>query len=243
MKQFIAILFFFAGSSSCYKKNTDVMPPANNPSANPVTTVQVKKYNYLALGDSYTIGEAVPFAENFPSQTALMIKTDTTELLPRIIARTGWTTDELEAGIAAANTASPLLSSYDFVSLLIGVNNQYRGRSVDSYRPEFTALLQKAIQYAGNRPERVVVLSIPDWGVTPFASGRDRAQIAAEIDAYNAANRQISLQYNVHYIDITPWTREAATDPTLLAADGLHPSGKEYRRWAERVSTFFKSRI
>lgn len=243
MKQFIAILIFFVGSSSC-KKNVDLMPLVNNPSNNPVITPQVKKYTYLPLGDSYTIGESVPSSENFPNQTARMMKTDTTELLqPRIIAKTGWTTDELEAGIVAANTASPLLSSYDFVSLLIGVNNQYRGRSVASYKPEFEALLQKAIQFAGNRPERVVVLSIPDWGVTPFASGRDRAQIAAEIDAYNAANKQISLQYGVHYIDITPWTREAATDPTLLAADGLHPSGKEYTRWAERVSNFFRSKI
>jgi len=242
MKQFIAILFFFVGSSSCYKKNIDIMPPANNPSNNPVIP-QVKKYNYLALGDSYTIGESVPSTENFPNQTARMMKRDTTELVKRIIAKTGWTTDELEAGIIAANAASPLLGSYDFVSLLIGVNNQYRGGSVASYRPEFEALLQKAIQYAGNRPERVVVLSIPDWGVTPFATGRDRAQIAAEIDAYNAANKQISLQYNVHYIDITPWTREAATDPTLLAPDGLHPSGKEYNRWAERVSNFFQSKI
>jgi lysophospholipase L1-like esterase len=242
MKQFIAILFFFATSSSCYKKNIDTMPPPYNPANNPVIP-QVKKYNYLALGDSYTIGESVPATENFPNQTARMMKTDTTELQVRIIAKTGWTTDELEAGIIAANAANPLLGSYDFVSLLIGVNNQYRGRSVASYRPEFEALLQKAIQYAGNRSERVVVLSIPDWGVTPFATGRDRAQIAAEIDAYNAANKQISLQYGVHYIDITPWTREAATDPTLLAADGLHPSGKEYRRWAERVSNFFKSKI
>lgn len=216
---------------------------ANNPSNNPVVTPQVKKYNYLALGDSYTIGESVPLSENFPNQTARMMKTDTTELQVRIIAKTGWTTDELEAGIVTANTASSLLGTYDFVSLLIGVNNQYRGRSVASYKSEFEQLLIKAIQFAGNRPERVVVLSIPDWGVTPFATGRDRAQIAAEIDAYNAANKQISLQYAVHYIDITPWTREAANDPTLLAADGLHPSGKEYTRWAERVSNFFRSKI
>jgi len=103
--------------------------------------------------------------------------------------------------------------------------------------------LKKAIRYAGNRADRVVVLSIPDWGITPFASGRDRAQIAREIDAYNAANKQIALQYNVHYIDITPWTREAATDNSLLASDGLHPSGKEYKRWAEKITVFFKSKL
>lgn len=200
-------------------------------------------YNYLALGDSYTIGEQVLPAENFPSQAAAMMMTESCSVNTRIIAVTGWTTDELDKGIKASEEEEPLLKSYDFVSLLIGVNNQYRGRSAEDYRPEFEELLKKAIQFANNRPDRVVVLSIPDWGVTPFAEGRDRAQIAEEINTYNAANRQIALKHNVHYIDITPWTREAATDRSLLAADGLHPSGKEYRRWAEQVSRFFKSKI
>ena len=212
----------------------DIMP-------NPVAA---KKYTYLSLGDSYTIGERVPPPDNFPSQVYALMKNDTVDFQPpRIIAKTGWTTDELEAGIVAANNTIPLLSSYDFVSLLIGVNNQFRGRSVDNYQPEFEELLKKAIRYAANRADRVVVLSIPDWGVTPFANGRDRAQIAREIDAYNAANKQIAQQYNVHYIDITPWTREAATDNSLLANDGLHPSDKEYKRWAEKVVEFFKSKI
>ena len=122
---------------------------------------------------------------------------------------------------------------------LIGVNNQYRGRSVDNYKPEFEELLKKAIHFAGDRADHVVVLSIPDWGVTPFANGRDRAQIAREIDAYNAANKQIAEQYDVQYIDITPWTREAATDTFIIAGDGLHPSGKEYKRWAEKIAAFF----
>ncbi len=203
-----------------------------------------KKYYYLALGDSYTIGESVAAPDNFPNQVYAMMKNDTVNFqLPRIIAQTGWTTDELEGGIVAANTAEPLRSSYDFVSLLIGVNNQYRSSPVASYRPGFEELLRKAIRYAGDRPDRVVVLSIPDWSVTPFASGRDSVKVAMEIDAYNAANKQIALQYNVHYINITPWTREVATDNTLLAADGLHPSGKEYKRWAERVAEFFKSKL
>jgi lysophospholipase L1-like esterase len=202
------------------------------------------QYTYLALGDSYTIGEQVVAQDNFPNQVDAMMKTDHSGFAsPRIIARTGWTTDELKNGIVAADNADPLRSSYEFVSLLIGVNNQYRGRTVENYKPEFEDLLKKAIQYAGNRADRVVVLSIPDWGVTPFAEGRDRAQIAREIDAYNAANKEIALRYNVHYIDITPWTREAATDPTLLASDGLHPSGKEYRRWADRVAQYFRSKI
>lgn len=208
------------------------------------TMPSAKKYYYLALGDSYTIGESVAAPDNFPNQVYAMMKNDTVNFqLPRIIAQTGWTTDELEGGIVAANTAEPLRSSYDFVSLLIGVNNQYRSSPVASYRPGFEELLRKAIRYAGDRPDRVVVLSIPDWSVTPFASGRDSVKVAMEIDAYNAANKQIALQYNVHYINITPWTREVATDNTLLAADGLHPSGKEYKRWAERVAEFFKSKL
>jgi lysophospholipase L1-like esterase len=204
----------------------------------------VKSYSYLALGDSYTIGESVAAADNFPNQVVTMMKNDSVSFEPaRIIAKTGWTTDELEKGIVTANSANPLHSSYDFVSLLIGVNNQYRGKPVNDYKAEFEELLKKAISFAGNKADHVVVLSIPDWGVTPFATGRDRAQIAAEIDAYNAANKEITLRYNVHYIDITPWTREAATDASLLATDGLHPSGKEYKRWAEKIVIFFKGKL
>jgi lysophospholipase L1-like esterase len=237
MKPFLAILFFFTCSSnSCNKKDF-----VNNMTSN--STIE-KKYNYLALGDSYTIGESVPVAQNFPNQVVSSMLNNAIPFLPsRVIAKTGWTTDELEAGIVTNNNDNPLLPSYDFVTLLIGVNNQYRSRSVDNYKTEFEGLLRKAIQYAGNKADRVVVLSIPDWGVTPFANGRDRVQIATEIDAYNTANKQITQQYNVHYIDITPWTREAATDNSLLASDGLHPSGKEYQRWAERISIYFKSKL
>lgn len=234
MKTLFAILFLFTCSSSCSKNEAEIMPKQ----------IVAKKYHYLALGDSYTIGEMVAPPDNFPGQVYAMMKNDTVDFQPaRIIAKTGWTTDELETGIIAANNAEPLRSSYDFVSLLIGVNNQYRGRSVESYKPEFEELLKKAIRYADNRADRVVVLSIPDWGVTPFANGRDRAQIAREIDAYNASNKLVAEQYNVHYINITPWTREAAADNSLLASDGLHPSGKEYKRWATAISAFFKSKL
>ena len=203
-----------------------------------------KEVYYLALGDSYTIGERVASQDNFPSQVVNLMKNGTIDMQPpRIVARTGWTTDELEEGIVAAQAHDPFRSSYDFVSLLIGVNNQYRGRPIENYRAEFEELLKKAIRFTGNRPERVVVISIPDWGVTPFATGRDRVQIAREIDAYNAANKEIAERYNIYYINITPWTREAATDNSLLAPDGLHPSAKEYKRWAERISAFFISRI
>jgi lysophospholipase L1-like esterase len=235
IKQSIFLSFLFIFIFNCSKKNAVA-------SFNDMTRLTDMTYHYLALGDSYTIGEMVQPQENFPNQVVKMMTNNSVEL-ERIIAKTGWTTDELEAGIVASNSNKPLLSSYDFVSLLIGVNNQYRDRSVDNYKSEFEELLRKAISYAGNRADHVVVLSIPDWGVTPFANGRDREQIAKEIDAYNAANKQIALQYNVHYIDITPWTREAATDNSLLASDGLHPSGKEYKRWAEKIAAFFQSKL
>jgi lysophospholipase L1-like esterase len=238
MKSLLAILFFFTCSNTSCKKKEIVSTMAVTP------PVPGKIYHYLALGDSYTIGESVPGTDNFPSQVvSIMLNNAIAFQQARIIAKTGWTTDELELGIVAANSADSLLNAYDFVSLLIGVNNQYRGRTVENYKPEFEELLKKAIRYAGGRADRVVVLSIPDWGVTPFANGRNRAQIALEIDAYNAANKEIAAQYNIYYIDITAWTREAATDNTLLAGDGLHPSGKEYKRWAERIASFFRLKI
>ncbi len=240
MKPVFTLLFLFTCVSSCSKKGIHSNASINNETM-PATEM---KYHYLALGDSYTIGESVAMQENFPNQSAALLAKDSIYLYPpRIIARTGWTTNELKNGISASGAAEPLRNPYDFVSLLIGVNNQYRGYPPDIYKTEFEDLLKKAILYAGNRPERVIVLSIPDWGVTPFAEGRDRARIAAEIDVYNRLNKEIAIRYNVRYLDITPWTREAAADPSLLAPDGLHPSGKEYRRWAEQVALFFKSVI
>lgn len=241
MTRLLSFVFLVICSSACSKKghlsmsqnSTDSLPAPPN----------ARAFYYLALGDSYTIGEAVPAQENFPNQTGALFRTDSHYLITRIIARTGWTTDELETGIRLSDAATPLRSQYDFVSLLIGVNDQYRGRTVDSYKPAFEELLKKAIRFAGNRPERVIVLSIPDWGVTPFAEGRDRDRIAREIDAYNTANRQITERYNIYYVDITPWTREAAGDRSLLAPDGLHPSGIEYRRWAERIAAWMRTKI
>ena len=189
-------------------------------------------YSFLALGDSYTVGESVPSTDNFPNQTVTLLKASGYDFKPpEIVAKTGWTTNELQNSINNHSFTPP----YNIVTLLIGVNNQYRGWSVDNYKPEFENLLKQAIQFAGNKADHVIVLSIPDWGVTPFASGRDRDQIAREIDTYNATNKAITEQYKVHYLDITPWTRDAATDLSLLASDGLHPSAKEYKRWAERL--------
>lgn len=202
--------------------------------------MSAKKYSYLALGDSYTIGEMVNAKDNFPNQAVEILKAK--GLLfddARIIAKTGWTTDELNEGIDKAG----IKGSFDFVSLLIGVNNQYRGRDAEEYAKEFEGLLNRALVFSGNHPQRVTVLSIPDWGVTPFAEGRDRAKIAREIDAFNAVNKRIAVKYKVHYIDITPGTREASTDALLLASDGLHPSGKDYRRWAEALATVIENEL
>lgn len=202
---------------------------------------------YLALGDSYTIGESVPAAERWPNQLAQLLRGQGADLAnPDIVARTGWTTDELSAALdaverdeavemAAGEHVPRPAPPYQLVTLLIGVNNQYRGRPLDEYRTQLRALLALAMGYAGGQPRRVVMLSIPDWGVTPFAAGmgRDAATVAREIDAYNAAAREVCASAGVAYVDITPLTREAGERPELLAGDGLHPSGIDYRRWAQ----------
>jgi lysophospholipase L1-like esterase len=195
-------------------------------------STQTKPLTYLALGDSYTIGESVPLEKNFPHQVVELLRKEKINIAaPAIIAKTGWTTDELQEQLTRVRLAVP----FDFVTLLIGVNNQYRGRSEKEYAQQFEELLQQAIDYAGDKTDHVIVLSIPDWGVTPFAKGRNRNEIAKEIDEFNAINEKIAKKYKVHYINITPFTREAATDRTLVADDGLHPSAKDYSRWAEKV--------
>lgn len=201
-------------------------------------------YSYLALGDSYTIGESVLQEDNFPSQVVAMLNAEGNSFQPpRIVAKTGWTTDELEEGLAVARQNGLLFPTYDFVSLLIGVNDQYRGHNIEDYKYAFELLLKKAIALAGGKSESVIVLSIPDWGITPYANGRDKENIATEIDAYNSLNKKIAQEYHIHYINITPWTREAEEDNTLLAPDGLHPSGKEYKRWAEKVVDYIKKKL
>ena len=188
----------------------------------------MKMIRYLALGDSYTIGESVAEHERWPNQLTGLLRTNDISTEVTLIARTGWTTDELWQGIQAREINPP----YDLVSLLIGVNNQYRGLDIDEYREEFIFLLNKAIEYAGGDAKRVIVLSIPDWGVTPFAKSRDSKEIATEINLFNSVNREESEKAGVYYVNITPSSREAVTDSALIAADGLHPSGKMYAEWA-----------
>jgi lysophospholipase L1-like esterase len=192
----------------------------------------MKLLSYLALGDSYTIGEGVGESARWPMRLAAALRAEGIALAdPRTVATTGWTTDEL----ASAMDAAEPLGDWDFVSLLIGVNNQYRGRDVDDYVGAYATLLQRAIALAGGRAGRVLALSIPDWSVTPFArdSGRDRALIAAEIDAYNQAAREICASLGVACVDIADISRDGGGDADMLVSDGLHPSAAMYARWAQ----------
>lgn len=189
-----------------------------------------KQLNYLALGDSYTIGEAVNAYENFPSQLVNELQKQGLVINPpRIIAQTGWTTGELKEAIVA----SGVIQKFNFVTLLIGVNNQYRGQSQEIYRSEFKELLQTALEYVRGDKTHVFVVSIPDWGVTPFAkqSGRGIGVISWEIDAFNTINKEETLALGISYTDITAASRNAASDLSLVAADGLHPSAKMYNGW------------
>lgn len=194
----------------------------------PSTDVPTAAPRFLALGDSYTIGESVAPAERWPVQLVARLRADGVAIAePHIIARTGWTTNELDAAIDAAKPQGP----YDLVSLLAGVNDQYRGGEAEAYRGAFRDLLRRAIDFAGGHPGRVIVVSIPDWGVTPFAATRDRAAITAAIDRFNAVNRDEAVKAGVRYVDVTAISRRAAQDSTLLAPDGLHPSGSMYSEW------------
>jgi lysophospholipase L1-like esterase len=186
----------------------------------------------LSLGDSYTIGTGVSFSENWPNQLVERLNTQgITAEVPRIIAQNGWTTGDLTAGISSAD----LDESYDLVTLLIGVNNQFRGYDIDKYQMEFSSLLAQAVRFAEGDSRRVIVLSIPDWGVTPFAAHRDPQEVAAQIDAFNTVNRAEAQTAGVHYIDVTPISRQAAGDTSLLAPDDLHPSRKMYAQWVDVV--------
>ncbi|HUR10935.1 MAG TPA: SGNH/GDSL hydrolase family protein [Flavitalea sp.] len=197
-------------------------------------------FSYLALGDSYTIGESVPTESSFPLQVVEILKQKGINLKqPQIIAKTGWTTANLQNAITQAGLKPP----YDVVTLLIGVNNQFQGRSREEYAIQFEQLLLRSIQLAGNDLTRVFVLSIPDYGSTPFSASRNRTEIGEQIDSFNAINRNIAVQMGVTYIDITPGSREAISDLSLVAADGLHPSAKEYRKWALKLADSIEVRL
>mgnify|MGYP003575766796 CR=1 FL=1 len=231
MKLFVCILLSLL-SSACTK--TSEMPgtsKTDGPTMPTNSSNEQARFTYLALGDSYTIGEAVKQAESFPYQLQSLLKDKGLDVgTPKIIAKTGWTSDELQSAIKSEN----LTGTYSFVTLLIGVNNQYRGYPLSTYKKEFSELLQKAIAFANGDKSKVFVVSIPDWGATPFGknSGRSPENIAAEIDTFNAANQDITTASGVSYTNITPASRNASNDASLVASDGLHPSGNMYSEWA-----------
>jgi lysophospholipase L1-like esterase len=237
---FVLQPFLFCLMMSCSKQsalgltgNTDTTMINDSTITDTTTTdpsVNGGNYTWLALGDSYTIGESVNEDERFPAQTISLLKHDSLFFTTlQYIAVTGWTTQNLLNGIAVQNLPGP----FDVVSLLIGVNDQYQHLDTAGYHSRFTECLAKAITLAGNKKNHVLVLSIPDYSVTPFAQQSDTNQIIKEIDEFNAINKQITLSFNVSYTDVTPLTRKARNDASLIAGDGLHPSAQEYAKWAE----------
>lgn len=227
---FSFLLLMGAGCTGALPAGYATMPAgATNPTGPMPTGAEIA---YLALGDSYTIGEGAGEADRWPVQLAEMAKQQGINVkVPDIIARTGWTTSELQTAIATANKPS----TYGLVSLLIGVNNQYRGQSVVSYRTEFRALLRTAVGFAGGRANRVFVLSIPDWGQSPYARQRslDAYQIGLDIDAFNAVAQDECRLAGVAYVNITPQTRAAGGDASQFVRDGLHYSGAQMQQWAQ----------
>ena len=190
------------------------------------------KYSFLSLGDSYTIGESVSEKDRWSVQLAALLRQNGVDVgNPDIIARTGWTTAELQSAIKASGNSK----TYDLVSLLIGVNNQYRGQSISTYRTEFQELLQTAIRFAKGKKDRVIVLSIPDWGQSPFAQGRDQQKIATEIDSFNSVAKEECQKLGIAFVDITPISRQNSGDASQFASDGLHYSGKQMRLWAGKA--------
>ncbi|WP_343637731.1 SGNH/GDSL hydrolase family protein [Fluviicola sp.] len=190
-----------------------------------------KGMSYLALGDSYTIGESVPTSENFPYQLADSIRKKGKEIeSPVIIARTGWRTDQLMTAIESAQ----LKKEYDLVTLLIGVNNEFQGRSLQEYERDFKLLCKKSIELAGNKKKRVVVVSIPDYGYTPYGKP-DQERISGRINQFNASNKRIADSLQLKYVNITEISRKGIAQPDLVAEDGLHPSAKMYGLWVKEI--------
>ncbi len=226
MHRFLSISIVFLLLFACNKKQT-----TSNPIPNPPPVVTGLQKTYLALGDSYTIGQGVNELERFPMQAIIWLRLNGINIAtPDYIATTGWTIGSLQNSL---NFQTPVI--HDVVSLLIGVNDQYLTHDTTGYRQRFTQLLENAIQLAKGKKENVFVLSIPDYSVTPFAAGNDTSRIRQEIDWFNAINKNVTTSYSCAYLDITPSTRDARYDLSLLANDGLHPSGLEYKKWAYRL--------
>ena len=236
MKLLLSVISVLLLLGACKKPEPAIVTPPYIPPPPPPPAIPGKKY--LALGDSYTIGENVVASARYPAQVVASLNVQGNNISTvTYVATTGWTTGNL---IAALNSGG-YPKDFDIVTLLIGVNNQYQGRSLDEYKTEFTELLTRALAYANNNKSHVFVLSIPDYSVTPYAQGRDTAAIARQIDAFNAANKSITAQFAVTYIDVTPISRQARWDRDLIADDGLHPSGKQYQLWANLLEPLMKA--
>jgi len=232
-----ALVFILWIGCSCNKKTGppyNYVPSADTSSVASSDTLR----SYLALGDSYTIGQSVSETERFPAQTVSNLKQQGIKMAePVYIAQTGWTTADLQQAINSQNPSF----NFDVVSLLIGVNDQYRRMDTGGYAIRFIQLLEKSIQLAKGKRSNVFVLSIPDYSVTPFVAPADKARISSEIDQFNTINKRITTAYGINYTDITPSTREAATNSNLIASDNLHPSGSEYKKWAELLAPKMKA--
>lgn len=195
---------------------------------------------FLALGDSYTIGEGVAEQERWPTQLVALLDRDGIRLTDvQMVAQTAWTADELADAIDEANPRGP----FDLVTLMVGVNDQYRSRPVASFAPEFERLLARGIRLAAGRASRVIAISIPDWGATPFAEGRDRDRIGREIQAYNDCAGELAARAKVHWLDVTTASRAMQSDSSLVTADGLHPSGQMYARWAALLAPIIRGEL
>lgn len=188
---------------------------------------------FLALGDSYTIGEGVPQEDRWPNLLVRLLGLEGLHISDlQLIAQTAWTADELSDAIDEARPQGP----FDLVTLMVGVNDQYRSRPVAVFAPEYERLLRRAVGFAGGKERRVIAISIPDWGATPFAKGRDRSLIGREIDAYNECSRELAGRAGVTWLDVTPSSRATLSEPALVTADGLHPSAEMYARWAALIA-------
>lgn len=216
---FIVLIILFLATSSC---------------------AQQEQLNYLALGDSYTIGESVPEDLRWPVQLVDQLQKGEFKIAaPTIIAKTGWTTDELQDAIKEEN----LTADFDLVSLLIGVNNQYRGYPINQYKREFKELLEQAISFAKDDPNRVFVVSIPNYGVTPFGMEKGEQKIRRELLTYDSIADSIASEYGVSFLNITPISEKAKNDPSYIADDQLHPSGKQYSEWVDLILPKIKSML
>lgn len=227
----LAFILFACGKEVDYSIASDIEP-------DPVIGKNI--YSYLALGDSYTVGESVSSKKSFPAQVAKQLKKDLKANIElEIIAETGWRTDNL----LDALTEKSLQPGYDFVTLLIGVNNQYQDRPFLQYERDFQELLTQALAFVDDDPSRVAVISIPDYAFTPFAQGRDLGKISSDIDSYNVFAKSTAELKGINFINITDITRRGLVEPNLIANDGLHPSGEAYALFTLRIAPFISSRL